>query len=255
MLVVVSECEANSMRPIRANANAIPCAFWFILAVFRSPSLLLRVRSEVESCLIQSSTAEMAFDITKLCNNPLLQSIYAETLRLRVCNFVIRSPDRGDLNVGDWYFPKNKLIAISSHTAHMDKAVWNTGSDEDPHLIEDFWADRFLVYPGDSGSGPLKTSTIAHDERQKNESPHGPRFSTEGLAGIWIPYGGGQRMCPGRHFAKQEIILTCAMVSTMYDIELETPGGSIPESDMRGFGFGVMKPKSSAPCRIRRRVR
>lgn len=240
---------------IRANANAIPCAFWFILEVFRRPLLLLRVRSEVESCLIQSSTAEIAFDITKLCNNPLLQSIYAETLRLRVWHFAIRSPDRGDLTVGDWLFPKNKLIAISSYTAHMDKTTWNTGSDEDPHPIEDFWADRFLIYPGDSTSGPLKTSSMPPDERQKSESQDGPRFSTEGLAGIWIPYGGGQRICPGRHFAKQEIIVTCAMMSIMFDVELDAPGGSIPESDMRGFGFGAMKPKGRAPCRIRRRVR
>lgn len=239
------------MRQIRANANAIPCAFWYLVEVFRSPSLLLRVRSEVENCLIQSSTAEMAFDIPKLCNNPLLQSIYAETLRLRVWHFAIRSPDRADLNVGDWLFPKNKLIAISSYTAHMDEAAWNTGSDEDPHRIEDFWADRFLIYPGDGASGPLKKSPAPQYE--KNESQHGPRFSTEGLAGIWIPYGGGQRMCPGRHFAKQEIILTCAMMSIMFDIELDP--GSIPEADMRGFGFGAMKPKGRAPCRIRRRFR
>lgn len=225
------------------------------MEVFRSPSLLLRIRGEVESCLIQSSTAELAFDIIKLCNNPLLQSIYAETLRLRVSQFLIRSPDQADLNIGDWLFPKNKLIAISSYIAHMDNAVWNTGTDEDPHPLEDFWPDRFIIYPGDSASGPLKSSPIRQDERQKNESQHGPRFSTEGLAGIWIPYGGGQRMCPGRHFAKQEIILTCAMMSIMFDIELDTPGGSMPECDMRGFGFGAMKPNSRAPCRIRRRVR
>lgn len=207
----------------------------------------------MEGCLIQSSTAEVAFDIAKLCDNPLLQSVYAETLRLRVWQFVIRSPDRTDLNVGDWLFPKNKLIAISSYTAHMDKATWNTGTDEDPHPIEEFWPDRFIVYPDDSTSGPLKTSPLPQDERPTNLS--GPKFSTEGLAGIWIPYGGGQRMCPGRHFAKQEILLTCAMMSMMFDIDLDTPGGSIPESDMRGFGFGAMKPKSKLPCRIRRRVR
>ena len=33
--------------------------------------------------------------------------------------------------------------------------VWNTSGEGDPRPLEEFWAERFLVYPGDSKSGPL----------------------------------------------------------------------------------------------------
>lgn len=39
-----------------------------------------------------------------------------------------------------------------------------------------------------------------------------PYFSLDGLNGSWIPYGGGFRACPGRHFAKREILMTLAVM-------------------------------------------
>ena len=246
------------------NSNSIPAACWFLLELIRDSSLLSRVRNEVESALIPSSDpSELQFDIPKLCSGPLLQSVYAETLRLRVALIVTRTPCRSEYKLGDWIFPKNELIAISSRDAGLNEEIWNTGTAEDPHPLDEFWADRFLIYPNDPNSGPLKKPTPPQQTEKSSStvtSPSGedlresPKFSLEGLSGAWIPYGGGQRMCPGRHFAKQEMIASFALLCTAYDLELLTEPGFKPEVDMTYFPSGGLPPKGKIPFRIRRRV-
>lgn len=144
----------------RSAANSIPAAFWMLVHVINDPFLLRRARHKMETCMIRSTTNsdEFAFDVTALCNNPLLQSIYAETLRLRAFPFLIRSPEREDLSFKGWLLPKSKFILISSYHAQIDENVWNTGSGKVRHPLAELWADRFLIYPGNGASGPLKPS-------------------------------------------------------------------------------------------------
>ena len=69
--------------------------------------------------------------------------------------------------------------------------------------------------------------------------------------------GGGPGMCPGRHFAKQEVLLTVAALLTSFDIdfvEWTKPDGS--RSD-RGPGndetyAGTMPPDRDAKIRLTR---
>ena len=131
----------------------------------------------------------------------------------------------------------------------MDENVWNTGSGKDRHSLAEFWADRFLIYPGNGASGPLKPSFRQQpaprpeqaDEKQEATSRQEEQgvFTTEGLAGAWIPFGGGHRMCPGRHFAKVEIIVTFAMICTMFDIELAE---GLPAPSMKEIGWALYRP-------------
>ena len=201
----------------------------------------------------------MSLDIDKLCSQPLLQSIYAETLRLRVALFVTRTPENEAPSLGDWKFPANETIVLSSRTGAMNPNIWNADTAVNPHQLDTFWADRFLIYPNDPLSGPSRKDIILADENYSESMTEErpletePRFSLEGVAGGWIPYGGGQRMCPGRHFAKQEIIGTLALLLTHYEIELWEPTKGVQECDMRFFPFGGLPPTKEIPFRMRRR--
>lgn len=243
----------------RMNTNAIPAIGWFIIEFCRDASLLSRARAEVETARIPSpADGKPEFDIGKLCSLPLLQSVYAETLRLRVALIVTRTPEREDFHLDEWVFPKARIIALSSRSAAMNPAIWNVGTPKDPHPLDQFWADRFLVYDNDPGSGPSRkhNATIPKTQRKgdtKSEIEEAPRFSMNNVAGGWIPYGGGERICPGRHFAKQEIISSFAMLFTHYDIELITPGDWVPRPNMKFFPFGGLPPLGKIPFRIRRR--
>lgn len=140
----------------------------------------------------------------------------------------------------------------------MNPEIWNAGTPDDPHPLDRFWADRFLVYPDDPSSGPSRRdlSTTAKLQRKSDSGfkrETGPRFSMDGVTGGWIPYGGGQRICPGRYFAKQEIIGTFATLFTYYDIELLPAKDWVPKPNMKFFPFGGLPPLGKIPFRIRRR--
>lgn len=209
--------------------------------------MLSRVREEVGKCVVQTDTGKDRFDIKALGKNPLLQSIYAEALRLRIAAFIMRSPERENMKINEWILPKGEIVLIATTPAHMDEKVWNTGKANE-YPLDRFWADRFLVYPGDPTSGPRKVSYQETSKIQKGEEP---RFSLDDLDGSWIPYGGGFRACPGRHFAKREILMTFAIMVTLFDLEVD--GSKALQTDPRANGLGAQRPKNQIPFRIRKR--
>lgn len=183
------------------------------------------------SCAIEQTTDNVRYDIDRLLDQPVLQAIYAETLRLRINGFLIRYPSKEDLKIYDWSIPKNHLVFTCSTPGHMNPEIWCGGSNTG-HPVNEFWPGRFLKY--------------SEDQRSME-------FSTEAVKGSWMPYGGGSHACPGRHFAKLEIILTMALLVTLYDCEILTAKKSIAMST-RNFGFGALSPAGKVPVRIRRRA-
>lgn len=90
-----------------------------------------------------------------------------------------------------------------------------------------FWAERFLTPDG--------------------------AFSLDGKQGKYMPYGMGEHMCPGRHFAKYEMLLTVAVLMERFEIELLGPDGWKPDDDLGRYGFGSVHPKQKVEARIRMR--
>ncbi|KAF2655720.1 hypothetical protein K491DRAFT_716013 [Lophiostoma macrostomum CBS 122681] len=93
-----------------AAANATMNTYWCAIEVFRDKELLAGVREEVRACKIDTGTGdgELQFDVTHLLQQPLLQAIHAENLRLRCHNMFLRRT-REDIKIFDWFIPKNKL--------------------------------------------------------------------------------------------------------------------------------------------------
>ncbi|KAM0435849.1 hypothetical protein ACHAPT_002740 [Fusarium lateritium] len=240
-----------------SNANSGYAAIWCLLEILRDPTLAARVQKEFSSA-IQPPVAPCTvptFDIDKLCLGPLAQSIYAEVLRLRVAVLISRKA-KENLSFDGWEIKKGERVCVATTTEALDEGIWNTGTESDPHPLKTFWADRFLVYPDDENSGPLRRSVAAKKtttEKRGLETSAGPRFSMEGLTNSWIPYSGGVRHCPGRHFAKQEMIVMAAIMMSAFEIEPQTDPGWEPASDPSYYGFGTMPPKGKIPCRMRRR--
>ncbi|CAN8104712.1 unnamed protein product [Discula destructiva] len=216
-----------------AARNAISAASWAIFNLYRDPELLAKVRTEVDACALKDANGHVRFDIDQLLHLPVLQAVYAETLRLRMHFYIIRMPDRVDVKIQDWVIPKGKVIVTSTTVAHMNADVWRTGVNNE-HPVDQFWVGRFLEYaPGASAS---------------------PKFSTKGLEGSWIPYGGGPRQCPGRHFAKRQILLTIALWVSLCDCEISAVGKDVKEDfTVNGFGSGMSHPAGKVPMRMRRR--
>lgn len=219
-----------------ANSNATHATFWMIYSIITDPTIERRFLSAIgRARLTGVETDFIAYGIDALCAIPFLQSVYAETLRLYVANIVLRSPRDADIPIGDWTIRQGEVVAIMSHPMHHDERKFNTGTPHDPHPLSEFWAERFLV---------------PHTPDKWSEEQDCVRFSLKGSEGAWLPYGGGSNECPGRFFAKQEMLLTAALLIGNFKIELE---GCAAEVDWRYFGTGVLGVKGRQPFRLRRR--
>lgn len=237
----------------RSNANAVPATVWFMLEVLRDMDLQRETHQRILDSRLPSTVDEkdgasgVKYDVEKLCSDPLLQSVYAETLRLRVAALIVRESAHRDFSFQGWEVRRNEVLTVSSYTEALNEDIWSTGESSQSYPLDKFWARRFLVDPSDSASGPVR------NPKRRKAANGEPYFSVAGLEGTWIPYGGGRSLCPGRHFAKREIMSTTAAFLATYEIELEFD--HVPDSDMSQFGFGTMPPKGKLPCRIRRRLK
>ena len=84
--------------------------------------------------------------------------------------------------------------------------------------------------------------------------PPEPNFSLNGYANNWNPVGGGIHEYHGRHWVKLQMLLTFAMISSTFDIELLAPHESV-KPDKAKHGFRVLPPVEKARFRIRRRMK
>ncbi|RYO97476.1 hypothetical protein DL763_002744 [Monosporascus cannonballus] len=239
---------------VAANANAVMCSAWFILETLREPGLIPKLLAEIENARKLGSTSHLDIDV--LCSQPLLQSMYAETLRLRIGLMINRTSQYHEVRIGPWKFPPNRPIAISNIAAATNPRLW--GDRDGERSLNEFWAERFFLYPNDKRSGPWSAQRRAElgvDEKIEKGEINKPTFTMDGMSGGWIPYGAGEFMCPGRHLAKQEMVGSFAVFLDNYDVEVLLPDGWVPEPDMRYFGTGALPPKKTVPFRIRRRVK
>lgn len=168
-----------------------------------------------------------------------------------------------DFQLGEWSIPKGSIVGLPTQSGAMNKDVWNVGTEDDPHPIETFWEERFLIYPDDPRSGPLRKPEglfLSKDQKPEDysltpkKSSTEPVFSLKGLKAVYTPFGNGPGMCPGRHFAKQKVICTLAVLALHYDIEIQAPEGWEPRMDTSYFLTGTLPPKDKVAFRIRRRV-
>ena len=221
-----------------------------LFEVFTRPDLVERIRPVCESA-VDPSTGDI--DSIKLCRSPLLQSILAEVLRIRVQGLIVRSTTRS-VELEGWKFPKDVYLVAPSNFGNFNEAVWNEGTMESPHALDTFWPDRFLIYPDDPASGPLRINDATMSQsRQEDDASQGPRYSEQGLKGAYFPFGGNMHPCPGRQFSQHEVINTVAILVLNYEVEICVKPRWTPKMKTNHFSFGTLPPMEKVQFRIRRR--
>ncbi|KAF2821001.1 cytochrome P450, partial [Ophiobolus disseminans] len=228
-----------------SNGNAVPAIFWYITEALKDPKLQERLISEAITCRKEDGS----FDVTALATKPLLQSTYAEVLRLRVAITMIRNNEYASTNLGPYTVPKQTPMAMFSRMAALNRDGWAIRPKTLDRPLEDFWPERFLVHPEETESA---SDTNALPPPLTTEASE---FSLDGLAGCWIPFGGGQRMCPGRHFAKHEILGTFSVLLNKFEIEvMSTTEARDLQPDLNWVPYGGLPPAGKLRVRMRRRV-
>jgi cytochrome P450 len=115
---------------------------WMIMEVVKDANILKSVREEVETAyIIDAETGQRKFDLQKLATLPLLQSIFTETLRLRM-NFNIIRQVKEPFAVDGYTLKKGSMLQAPMQVAHYEEAVWGS----EGHPASEFWAERHIKY-------------------------------------------------------------------------------------------------------------
>ncbi|KAK3305828.1 cytochrome P450 [Chaetomium strumarium] len=255
-------------------ANATPSTLWTTLHILQSDNLKHRIITEMDSAFEPGSTALQPHSLSDLCAGPLLNSVFRETLRLRQLGPVARVPKTpGYLLAGKWKTEPRTPILSVSWLAGRDETFWNTGATlpdgRQEHPLEAFWAERFLSYPDDPLSGPMRPPNKNNPNRadkgaaaggppNKERTPEDDKRATlvsSGLEGHFYPFGGGSYRCPGEMFARRLNMGTNALLLRMLDIELVDPLGAREVSSLYDrYPLGDHRFDRPVPIRVRRKA-
>lgn len=221
------------------SSNAIPAAGWMLFHILApgNPKLLERVLAEIKI----SRKDDGDLDVPTLVVQPLLQSIWTETLRLYTDVLVTRNcPEDITLPLDESgkhhvLFRAGENVFAPSFLGHHDSNVWSM--ETAPYDV--FHAERFLFTDPKTGQ---------------------ETFSMSRTTGKFFPFGGGKTICPGRIFAKQEALGALAMVLLRFDFDVKgfvdvdkKPTNSFPGMPKAFPGSGALSPGGDMRVRIRRR--
>ncbi|KAI1267558.1 putative cytochrome P450 [Xylariaceae sp. FL1019] len=216
------------------NGNTLPLTTWALMEIIQDPDLMQAARKECMSAFyIDQSSGQRRIDIKTLLSLPLLSSICTEVLRLHV-SFNATRLVRSNTTIGGYYVSEGSLVQAPSQIAHLDAATWGA----DGHPAPDFWASRHMK----------QVQEVAEETQSTFERPALTK-ARAARATSYFPFGGGQAMCPGRHFAKREVLMTIAMVLVRFEIRFvgwtELEGSTSPgpaQNDKRYAGTAAMPP-------------
>ncbi|PHH89632.1 hypothetical protein CDD83_5616 [Cordyceps sp. RAO-2017] len=195
-------------------------------------------------------------DHAKATTMPLLQAVNAEVLRLHVGIGMTRVNETVDMNLGGYRITRGQPLLIFSRLSALNDEAWMRAgrSPENTGCLKEFHAGRFSYQRKTKRRGPGRGGGGGGGGGRSSAGSHGMRYSMDGLAGLWLSYGGGQRMCPGRYFAKTEMISMFSILFSQYELELLDVLGSVEvKADLRWFPTGGLAPDRKVPFRVRRR--
>ena len=207
--------------------NTAPAAFWMLLLVYAEPGLLKEIREEIGQVITEDSDdlgKTKIIDITRLKSTcPLLTSTFQEVLRYRSMGTSVRQVMEDTVLDGKWLLKKDSMVQMPSRVIHSDSSLW--GSD-----VDEFNPRRFM-----------------RDEAPKTATGKPPP------AVAFRAFGGGSTLCPGRHFATNEVLAVVTMFVMRYDMSPVTGKWTLPTTEKTNVASVVMEPDTDIDVIISRR--
>lgn len=198
--------------------NTVPTAFYYLMHIFRSPGLLSQLRHEVDHHAITRRTDERGHTVETLnldrvrreCT--LLNSTLHEVLRLYSEIASARLVLEDTLLDNTHLLTRNAIVQIPNTILHQDGKVWGDTS---------FRPDRFI---DSSEPRPRIAQTLTSSTSYR-------------------PFGGGNSLCPGRHYAAIEMAGLAALMIWKFDLRAVGEGRlEIPTPRQQSVVEGVSPP-------------
>ena len=214
-------------------ANSSPAAFWTIFFIYSTPGLLDDIRGEIDGIVVTNYEGHeiiRSLDIKSLKERcPLLTSTFQETLRYGSIGTSVREVMEDTILDGQWLLKKGAMVQMPSRIIHKDSSLW--GPD-----VEEFNPRRFMKDPEAPRSGSSSTA-------RKRPSP-----------ACFRAFGGGTTLCPGRHFATNEILALTAMFVLRFEMAPSAGGAwSMPTMDNSNMAVIIVQPDKDFEVEVSRR--
>ncbi|MFT4977525.1 MAG: cytochrome P450, partial [Myxococcota bacterium] len=180
-----------------AQANTLPSVFWTLFHVLACDDARAAVTAEVRDALdaapVDPATGRPRFDRETLKQLVRLDSAIDEALRLTAASLTIRvALEDTTLTLHDGsevVIRQGERVGLFPWLMHHDPELY-----DDP---DTFRCDRYL-----NPDGSKRSDFLWRGERIRTHL---------------MPFGGGVSMCPGRHFARNEIKIAVALLLAHFD--------------------------------------
>lgn len=256
--------------------NTATTTFWVVLQLFASSSqagghtgaegFLGRVRRELEEVVEEQRDEETGerkrvLSLDKVKNGtacPTLMAVLKECLRVGSDNYSTRLVKSDTMLAGQYFLKKDSVVQIAGGIIHADERIW--GDDAGV-----FNPERFLS--SSSSNKPRDKGTNGDEEQDNIGKGNGNGTTSTSTSGNVHPaafraFGGGKTLCPGRHFATNEILAFVAMIVLTFDLEPVAKGEGkgqgrikVPEKDDNVLPVHILEPKEDVIVRILHRDR
>lgn len=206
--------------------NIAPATFWMLLLAYADPGLLEEIRQEVELVITRTSDSLGStnhIDISSLKSTcPLLTSTFQEVLRYRSMGTSVRQVMEDTILDGQWLLKKDSMVQMPSRVLHSDSSLWGPDTRE-------FNPRRFMK-----------------GESRGMKSRRAP-------AAAFRAFGGGSTLCPGRHFATNEVLAVASMFIMRYDMVPLSGEWNLPTVGNTNVASVVMEPDTDIDVMVSQR--
>ncbi|KAM0302443.1 hypothetical protein HYE67_009949 [Fusarium culmorum] len=204
--------------------NTIPTTFWLLIQIFYRPDLLKEIRSELEATLENpSSRSEISLNYTVIREKcPVLMSTYEEILRMTSGIATVRYTNEDTLIQDRWLLKKGAQVQMPTAFIHADPTTWGADAEVFDHT-------RFL-----------KSKVLTKEQKTRR-------------AAAFRPFGGGNTLCPGRHFASYEVLTFAGSILLGFDMTPTTEAFNLPEMDRSKLPLTSLKPAGDIKVNLTRR--
>ncbi|XP_014562251.1 hypothetical protein COCVIDRAFT_11346 [Bipolaris victoriae FI3] len=220
-----------------ANGKLVPSTIWSLIEVLRNPQLANQMND-----IVSKNPSQMlgTYGVTEIAASPLVKSLYHETSRLRMAQYMIYPAKAHDILLDrEYVLPKGRSPIVFSHDVALDNKSWAKARPRTVERpLEEFWGGRFLI----------------PDKPKKRGGFESGEFSLEDLDLLAPAFGGHQNVGLGSEYAQTIHAATLTVLLNEWEIQLCDPeftDAVMPT--MSDKAFGTVIPLRPVAVRIRKR--
>ncbi|KAI3587468.1 cytochrome P450 [Fusarium oxysporum f. sp. albedinis] len=203
--------------------NTIPTTFWLLISIFSRPDLLKEIRSELEATIEDPASEIVSLDYTTIRERcTVFMSTYDEVLRMTSGIATVRYTNEDTLIQDRWLLKKGAQVQMPTAFIHADPTTWGADADVFDHT-------RFL-----------KSKVLTKEQKIRR-------------AAAFRPFGGGNTLCPGRHFASYEVLTFAGSILLGFDMAPTTKTFNVPQMDRSKLPLTSLKPAGDIKVSMLRR--